>query len=295
MKKLLIDAHGRWRNGVWIVLFLALFLASRLVYTPVLRWLRAHGIDEVWLEPAKFCFVLLVTWICLLLRRQDWSSVGLRLNRAWAQQAGAGLLIGCASVGLAVLAMWLLGSVTLQLNPSAGLATLLSGLYVFCWIALFEETLFRGFLFQRLIDGSRPWIAQLLFGVLFASAHWGNPDMQGSTLLIASFELFLGSILLGLAYLRTGSLALPVGLHLGWNWMQGSVLGFGVSGFSQAGLWQVERSGAEWIHGGSFGLEASVFAILVDLLMIAMLWRWKAHRPALLKPEAHLQQALTGY
>jgi len=37
--------------------------------------------------------------------------------------------------------------------------------------------------------------------------------------------------LLGLAYLRTRSLTLPIGLPFGWNWTQGAVFGFGVSGY----------------------------------------------------------------
>ena len=100
--------------------------------------------------------------------------------------------------------------------------------------------------------------------------------MQGSTEIVAFIDLFLGAVLLGLAYLRTRSLALPVGLHLGWNWTQGHVLGFGVSGFDFAGWWQpIFQGKAEWLTGGTFGPESSVFSPLVSLLVIVLLWRWK--------------------
>jgi hypothetical protein len=87
----------------------------------------------------------------------------------------------------------------------------------------------------------------------------------------------LAAILLGLCYLRTRSLALPIGLHLGWNWAQGSLLGFGVSGTTEVqGLWRpVFHGRPEWLTGGAFGLEASLPCALVCGLAIFLLGRWK--------------------
>ena len=104
----------------------------------------------------------------------------------------------------------------------------------------------------------------------------GQDGMEGATLAWATLDTALGAILLGLAYLRSGSLALPIGIHFGWNWVQGSVLGFDVSGFGQAGWLSPELLGKpQWLSGGAFGPEASVFAVVVDTAAIALLWRWK--------------------
>ena len=100
--------------------------------------------------------------------------------------------------------------------------------------------------------------------------------MQGFTQIVAMLDLALGAILLGLAYLRTRSLALPIGLHLGWNWAQGYLFGFGVSGFDYSGWFRPVFPGSpEWLSGGEFGPESSVFAVLVDLIVIAALWKWR--------------------
>jgi membrane protease YdiL (CAAX protease family) len=90
---------------------------------------------------------------------------------------------------------------------------LLTGLYIFLFTALLEETLFRGFIFQRLLDGVGFWPAQIALATLFAVAHWGSPGMQGATEIVAFMDIFLAAVMLGLAYLRTRSLALPIGLH----------------------------------------------------------------------------------
>jgi hypothetical protein len=95
-------------------------------------------------------------------------------------------------------------------------------------------------------------------------------------LVLATIDTVLGAILLGLAYLRTGSLALPIGIHFGWNWAQGSLLGFDVSGFTQSG-WLLPHLLAkpQWFNGGAFGPEASIFSVIVDVTAVMLMWRWK--------------------
>jgi len=276
VKKILFDASGSLRNGWWIVVFVVLMLASRFVYTPVSHALQDLGIPADWLEPLRLGFLLVVTWICVRLRKERLSSVGFVLDARWAREFGVGTLLGIASALLAVAMIWAAGGVRFEMDPARSLATMAYGAWMFLFVALFEETLFRGFVFQRLVAGAGPWVAQIALGLLFAAGHWGNPDMHGATLAWATVELFLGAVLLGLAYLRTRSLALPIGIHLGWNWTHGHLLGFGVSGFAQSGWFHpLLQDRPEWVSGGRFGPEASIFAVLADILLILVVWKWK--------------------
>jgi membrane protease YdiL (CAAX protease family) len=276
VRKLLRNEHGQLRNGWWILVFIAMFLASRVAYPPVSKGLQQLGAGPEWLAPLPVAFALLVTWICLRLRRQPLSTVGLRLDGRWWRQAACGIVVGGALM-LAIAALIAsAGGVRFVVNPAGGAAALAVGAWMFLWVAALEELLFRGFVFQRLVDGLGAPAALLGMALLFAIAHWGNPGMEGATRAWASVDTALGAILLGLAYLRTGSLALPIGIHFGWNWMQGSVLGFDVSGFDHAGWLQPQLlDQPQWLSGGAFGPEASVFAVLVDLAAVAVLWRWR--------------------
>lgn len=280
MNKILAGSDGRLRNGWWILLFVALLLASRLAYTPVSHAVQQLGVPKDGLEPLRLGFLLLVTWICVRLRGEPLSSIGFVLDRRWACELGIGTFFGLATALLAVAMIWMADGVRLEPDPSRSLATLAHGAYVFAFVALFEETLFRGFVFQRLAAGAGARVALAAMGLLFATGHWDNPGMQGATLAWATLELFLGAVLLGLAYLRTRSLAMPIGIHLGWNWTLGHLLGFGVSGFGQAGWFRpLLQDGPEWVTGGRFGPEASVFAVVVDVLLIGVLWKWKGAPP----------------
>ncbi len=96
--------------------------------------------------------------------------------------------------------------------------------------------------------------------------------MTGSVRILASTNIFLASILFGLAYIRTQSLALPLGMHFMANLVQGIVLGFAVSGTDQSGLLiPVFAEVPEWLTGGQFGLEASVFGLFFVVIAIVIL------------------------
>lgn len=276
MRKIFVNPDGRLRNGWWLLIFFGFVAITRFAYRPVTHGLKDLGLAPVWLEPAPFVFIMLATWACLRLRRERLADVGFQLDRRWFTQLAAGTGIGLLEMLVTGGLIWAVGGVRFHVSAVASVASLGHGLYVFLFVALFEEALFRGFAFQRLVDGLGAWQAQIALALLFALGHFDNPGMQGATRIWATIDLMLGALIFGLAYLRTRSLALPVGWHLGWNWMQGALLGFGVSGFDQAGWLQpIFQGKPEWLTGGRFGPESSVFAVLVDLVALVLIWRWK--------------------
>jgi membrane protease YdiL (CAAX protease family) len=287
VRKFLFDADQKLRNGWWALLFLACVLATTLAYTPLSHWLQSLGVAKDWLHPAPVLMVLLATWVCTRLRRERLDSVGLRLDRRWGGEFAAGVALGGGSLLLAAGLIAAIGGVRFELDPARSLGNLAFGLYLFVSVSVLEELLFRGFLFQRLVAGMGAWPTQFALAALFAIAHWGNPGMEGVTKVWATIDIALAAVMLGLAWLRTRSLALPIGLHLGWNWTQGHLLGFGVSGMDLTGWWHPVFQGLPtWITGGEFGPEASVFGVVADLVMLAVVWKWprqarESPRPAI--------------
>jgi hypothetical protein len=75
------------------------------------------------------------------------------------------------------------------------------------------------------------------------------------------------------------SLWLPIGLHFGWNFTEGVVLGAPLSGsgIDLPGLLVAHPSGPELLTGGRFGPEAGLPALLLCLVVAAFLLR-DAHR-----------------
>lgn len=277
METIFFNRDHHLRNGWWMLIFIGFVAAVGFAFVPVGRGLKHLGFPGHWLQPVPFIISLLATWACTRLRKEPLSSVGFHLDQRWLKELAWGTLLGMGVMLAAAGMTWASGGVRFELDPARSLKTLSYGFYVFLFVGLFEENLFRGFLFQRLLDGTGVWVAQFVLALFFALAHWGNPGMHGATKIWATINISLAAVLLGLAYLRTRSLALPIGLHLGWNWTQGSVLGFGVSGNSGKAGWihPLFQGKAEWLTGGTFGLEASVFGVVAVLIGIALLWKWK--------------------
>jgi len=264
-------------GAYWVVLTLLEFPAV------VLQWLLQKGAStfDFRLGILIACLgALLATWACTAVERVPLTSVGLSLGRRWFRESLGGGLGGIAIMAITALAVFALGGFRWVRDPGGSLLGILTGLPFFLIVAIKEEVIFRGYPFQRLLANLGPWPTQILMAAIFALYHGGNPGMSGSTRLWAFLNIGLAGLLLGACYLKTKSLALPMGLHLGWNWAQGNLLGFGVSGTRGAhGLWMpVFGAKPEWIHGGPFGLEASLPCAITCALAILLVLAWKPRR-----------------
>ena len=145
---------------------------------------------------------------------------------------------------------------------------------VFVPAALNEELLFRGYPYQRLRVLGRP-AAIALSSLLFAAAHASNDDVTP----IALVNVALAGVVFCLVYELRRTLWVPLALHLTWNLVSGPALGFAVSGFPERRSSLVAySSGPEWLSGGAFGIEGSVWIGIVQLGVIAGLIRTVARR-----------------
>lgn len=265
-----LNSERQLRSGWWVLIF---FLILSAILVPILLLSqRSDGNVSIGLQAV---IIAAASWICQLLRRKPVAELLGRFNMHWLRDLGLGGLMGSALMLAPAFVLWLFGMIRWQLSPT-GFSTLASGLLLFIEVAIAEELLFRGFIFQRLITGIGQWPSQLVVAVFFLLTHLNNPGMTGGIITLASINIFLASILFGLAFLRTRSLAMPLGIHFMANWVQGGLLGFGVSGEEQSGvLIPVIRQGYDWLTGGSFGLEASLPGLACVVAALVLLYTRK--------------------
>ncbi len=155
---------------------------------------------------------------------------------------------------------------------------LVNGLFFALLAGVTEEILFRGLLFRVSARIIGTWGALIATSALFGLAHLANPGATVTSALAIALE---AGILLGAAYAATERLWLPIGLHVGWNFTEGSVYGMSVSGNGMAaGLLTGSLKGPRLLTGGAFGPEASIVAVIICLAAAAVfLWRMiKLHR-----------------
>lgn len=163
------------------------------------------------------------------------------------------------------------------------LVAILLPVLLFLIVGIAEELMFRGYLLLNLAEGfnfriigSRRALifSWLLTSALFGFAHFIKPNAT----VTSSVNIALIGMWLGLGYVLTGSLAIPIGIHITWNFFQGNVFGFPVSGGKDFSTTFVvtEQGGPELWTGGAFGPEAGLLGLLALVLGVLLVVAWVA-------------------
>ncbi|MDJ0662267.1 MAG: CPBP family intramembrane metalloprotease [Crocosphaera sp.] len=139
-----------------------------------------------------------------------------------------------------------------------------------------EELIYRGYILNNLRKVIGPLGAVLISSALFAGCHLKNPSVS----FIAILCIFLGGIWFSCSLFLTKQLWLSIGLHTGWNFFEGAVFGFPVSGLNSFHIIQQTVSGRIWLTGGAFGPEGGflgIFAILLGIAIVYVMGSKKFH------------------
>lgn len=164
------------------------------------------------------------------------------------------------------LSLWL-GAVEIW-SIQIDVAPLLCSLLVFFVAASFEEVMMRGYFQGRLMTKINKFAALAIASVLFSAFHGWNENISATSL----FNLFLAGCLLGASYMYTRNLWFPIALHTAWNWIQGPVLGYQVSGTDMfPSFIELYLPEEDMFNGGSFGFEGSIICTILMILGIGLI------------------------
>lgn len=198
------------------------------------------------------------------------------LGLGWDRRAGRDLVAGIAMATLAMLGIFVIeaavGAITTSGLPQHSLEELGSWFLGKAAASLKEEVLMRGLLLSGLVLAlkERRMLAILLSAIAFGCIHLSNPGASALSVVGNT----LGGVMYGIAFLFAGSLWLPIGLHFAWNFVQGPLLGFPVSGIAAGGLQRVHDVGPVWLTGGAYGPEAGLVGIAFRFVIIALVLLW---------------------
>lgn len=235
-------------------------------FSAVLQKLGKEGADKMFYfvlsETLMLIGIFLSAWIVWHFRGVSLAGLGRSLViRKKDLLSGISLAIVLYAVGFGV--SLLAGAIEIAgvvFNPSS----LLISFVFFLLVAITEEFALRGFVLERMLQGgvNKFW-ALFLSATLFSLVHIANPNFD----FLSFINILLAGILLGSSYIYTRNLCFPIALHWFWNWIQGPVLGYEVSGNKFCdGLLTLHLPEANLINGGAFGFEGS---ILCTVLMVA--------------------------
>ena len=218
---------------------------------------------------AFFIITIFTIGVIWLVRRFVDRQTLYSLGFAWKNNisyAATGALAAIAMLGIGTLVLMIAGHLTFT-DWNGNLKYLGSNLILMLLVAIMEETIFRGYLLNNLLQSFNKWLALGISAVLFTLVHLGN---NGSDVL-PMIEILIAGVMLGINYIFTRNLWFGIALHFVWNFMQGPILGYPVSGLGLPSLLIQETNGPAWLTGGVFGFEGSILAMLLNLGLIGLL------------------------
>jgi len=209
-------------------------------------------------------------------RKKGWS-VGWRQQGA-VQETVKGSIFGIVLMTIIFLTMWATGAIDItgmKTSPDVWKQLLLY-LFVFAIVALNEELFSRGYVQGLIRHHYGKWASIAVSSLLFSLLHALNPGALEHPLPL--INLVAAGFLLAVSREVTGGLWFPIGLHWTWNFMQGNVFGFEVSGNPVESLIRQEASGADLWSGGAFGAEGSLIATAVTVAATVWICRSRKAR-----------------
>ena len=219
-----------------------------------------------------FLPIFFIVWFWLwLLEKRGLASVGMGLKGALRNYL-RGLLVGLLMFGGAVAVMSLLGFTEIE-NPFSGASTSAAFMVLIGWIVqgAGEEVVTRGFLLQIFGRTTNTLTGILVSALIFTAFH----ALNANTGWLPFLNLFLFGVFAALYTLWEGGLWGIFAIHSIWNWAQGNLFGFEVSGnvIESGIILDLAETGPDIITGGLFGPEGGLAVTLVLLIGMALVWR----------------------
>jgi membrane protease YdiL (CAAX protease family) len=293
-----------WRLVLWLALLVVLgilvttavgILSSRSIESVVALFRPGRPGDQTRIAARNLVFVsgqlvVMVGSVYLagrFLDRRWFRDFGFRFDRDWWVDLGFGLGLGAVLMTGVFVVELLAGWITVRELFFIARADFAFwpwfawGFVTFAAVGVYEELLFRGYLITNIAEGltwfervrgpAAVGLATLFTSVVFGVAHTGNPNAT----LASTVGIMLAALTLAAGYVLTGELAIPIGLHTTWNFFQGTVYGFPVSGTNNGiSLVAIQQSGPRLLTGGEFGPEAGLIGIVATGIGLGLTLLW---------------------
>ncbi len=276
IRKLFISSEPRLRAG-WRLLiqtFLLVILGIAAGLLTDLLPIKSTPDSILWIGELIELFAIVgsVYLARRFLDKGSFVSIGFKIDKHILFDILAGIIIASIMMGLIFIALQALGWLKFEsfawntdLAPTVISQTLLF-FFFFIIVGFNEELLFRGYYLQTITSGLNLFWGLIISSIVFGGLHLANPNATW----VSAAGIFFAGLFLAYGYIRTKQLWLSIGLHIGWNFFEGVVFGFPVSGLSIYPLTHIRVSGPEVWTGGAFGPEAGLI-ILPALALGAVL------------------------
>jgi Predicted metal-dependent membrane protease len=263
----------RLRAGWRLLIQTILLFVLGVVVSIASSFLALRNGSLLWSQILNFIIITGSVYVARRwLDKRSFESLGLKLDKRTLLDILAGIAITFVQMGLIYVLMLALGWLTFEgfaweFDPiNVVISSVLTFFIAFIFVGWNEELRSRGYHLQTIASGLNLFWGVIISSAVFGLLHLGNPNATW----VSAAGIFFAGVYLAYGYIRTKQLWLSIGLHIGWNFFEGVVFGFPVSGLDIYALTRIKVHGPELWTGGAFGPEAGLI-VLPSLILGAFL------------------------
>ncbi len=271
----------RLRAGWRLLIQTILLVVFGVVVSIASGFLGPLGGSLLWSQILNFMIITGSVYVARRwLDKRSFESLGLKLDRHTLLDILAGIAITFVQMGFIYTLMLGPGWLTFEgfawdFDPiNVVISSVVTFFIAFIFVGWNEELLARGYHLQTIASGLNLFWGVVISSAVFGLLHLGNPNATW----VSAAGIFFAGVYLAYGYIRTRQLWLSIGLHIGWNFFEGVVFGFPVSGLDIYALTRIKVQGPELWTGGAFGPEAGLIVLPSLLLGAGLIYLYTLKR-----------------
>lgn len=277
------EVRSGWKIALSYIITMILIIISSIIISIVFLTpeVARNGGDitaaTLAIESNKFYFpitiiiqnILLVSGsfiVWKIFEKKSIREMGIPNIKSGYKELGGGLILGAITISIVAIFLLLIGSVKL-VNPITSpriTIDLLIGIVAFIAVGFGEEIFGRAYCMSVLKQTRNKWIILIVSSIIFAAMHLGNSAIG----IIPLINLFLIGIAFGYMFMKSSNIWMPIGFHISWNYFQGYIWGFEVSGNVVDGMYKIQTVNDSILNGGAFGAEGGLVVTVITILII---------------------------
>lgn len=267
-------------SGYKLILFFMMYMlmASFFIYVGINTLLLYHPIYHLnsllFDKIISVLSLILTLWLVCLIEKRTKTDFGIHFTSKSYKELFLGLLFGALSIIVIAVILFLTknAKLTYGVNQPQLSISHLYMLLLFIMVGIDEELLVRGYFVHTLNRYNKKWIVYIVPALIFSALHLLNPNVSK----LGLFNIVFVGFLFTYMTLKTKNIMMAIGYHIAWNYFQGSVLGFNVSGMAFDSIFPVTIINNNLLTGGGFGLEGGILTTIILFTMILLVSRIKS-------------------
>lgn len=280
------NKYGKVRSGWKIAAVMGIFLAVTLILGSILgaiigiilvaqghfdmatmdyteagyAMINQLNLASMFIQEVVMILTPIIAWKYVM--KRPLSNMGLTpVKKGW-KDLSVGLVFGIVSMTIVFIVLLLTNQASVESWRPTFSLDLIIYLILFILVGFGEEILGRGFIISVLRQTKNIPAVLIISSVIFALLHGANSGIG----ILPLINLTLIGLLFAYMYLKSGNIWMPIGYHITWNYFQGNVFGFKVSGTNTNGLLTTSLEKNTLLNGGDFGPEGGLFVTAIILI-----------------------------